>query len=605
MHIFTTTLKAEQDIVLARQKARQIAEFLGFETVEQTRIATAVSEISRNAFAYARDGVVNFELEDTSSPHKFVIKISDKGGGITRLKEILDGRYVSSTGMGIGIIGSRKIMDEVNIDSTTNGTNIIMARNVPRGKSTSISECKKFSETLMQASPSAHIYEVQQQNRELFAALQELDRRQEQLTKINKELEETNRRVVALYAELDKRAELLEEAVTEAKEAKRAADAANNAKTDFLANMSHEIRTPLNVVTGVATLLAHGNNLTLQQIKFVTTLQSSAHALLTLVNDLLDISKIEAGGIELERTIFNLGILIQNTLGLLSSRAQEKNLVIVTDVKDVLDIEFEGDSSRIAQIILNLGGNAIKFTPNGEVRVGVSIEPSNANGFTMVHIAVTDTGIGIAAEKQSMIFEKFSQGDTSISRKYGGTGLGLSISKRLAEAMDGDISIKSELGVGSTFTLSVPLRLAGTVGTAEKMNDEAFAEARDVSGVRLLLVEDHPPNVLVASSILEQLGYLVEVAMSGEDALKMIQANNYSAVIMDIQMAGMDGLEATRQIRKLEQDQHKPRLPIIGMTAHVLKGDQGRCIEAGMDGYVSKPFSIPNLSSALKKAVAV
>lgn len=385
--------------------------------------------------------------------------------------------------------------------------------------------------------------------------------------------------------------------------ARNAAEAANIAKTEFLANMSHEIRTPMNAVIGLSNILARSEPLTQKQTDFIKTLQMSADSLLALINDLLDIAKIEARTVQLEQVPFSLTRLAQEVASMMAVRVAEKGLVFSGDGECVRHRMFVGDPTRLKQILLNLCSNAVKFTDHGGIHLSVTCEPLDDPDYEMITISVKDSGIGIEQDKLATIFEKFVQADTSINRKYGGTGLGLAITKTLTEIMGGKISVESEAGSGSNFIVTIPLKLAEdqTIQEYDGSLPELFAKSKPVSNVRVLLVEDYQPNVIVASTFLEQFGFECDIASNGLEAVEKVRSNTYAAALMDVQMHGMNGLEATTLIREYERQKNCAQLPIIGMTAHALSGDRERCLAVGMNDYISKPFNPDELESLLRK----
>ena len=366
--------------------------------------------------------------------------------------------------------------------------------------------------------------------------------------------------------------------------AKAAAEAANEAKSQFLANMSHELRTPMNAILGMIDVaLPKAVDPTVQDC--LQTAKGSADLLLTLLNDLLDSAKIESGKLELESAPFSLRRMLDQITRVLAVRASERGLAFYCRVPDETPDAVTGDRMRLQQVLLNLASNAIKFTERGEVEM--SLRALSHNDEAHLEFAVRDTGIGIPPSGQERLFQPFSQADASMARRFGGTGLGLAISKSLVEMMDGRIWVESELGVGSTFYFTVRLHLAKELPA----DYEAPVTVPTVAcaQLRILLVEDNPANQKLANYILLDRGHLVEIAGDGQEALCLTEQNGYDVILMDVQMPGMNGLEATAAIRRRENG--NSRVPIIAMTAHAMRGDRDRCLAAGMDGYLSKPVN--------------
>ena len=370
------------------------------------------------------------------------------------------------------------------------------------------------------------------------------------------------------------------------------ANAANIAKSEFLANMSHEIRTPMNAIIGLSTILARSQPLTDNQHKYIATLGTSGESLLMLINDLLDISKIEASGIEIECVPFRLDQLLEDIVSVASVRAVEKDLTLLLNLDNVRETWFAGDPTRLHQIMSNLCSNAIKFTESGVI----TVETVRGAEAGQMAITVADTGIGIAGEQLGRIFDKFTQADNTISRKFGGTGLGLAISKTLAELMGGTISVVSQPGLGSCFTLILPMAEAAPPNALQV--NVVPSRALPAKG-SVLLVEDYPPNVLVAQTFLEMFGYQVDVAESGVAAVEKASLKPYDVILMDIQMPDMDGFEATKTIRDSSRAAVNRATPIIGMTAHALDNIREKCLAAGMNEYLSKPFVPGDLEKKL------
>ena len=380
------------------------------------------------------------------------------------------------------------------------------------------------------------------------------------------------------------------------------AEKANKAKSDFLANMSHEIRTPMNAIIGLTNIL-QATKLDSKQEKCVNVLQTSAEGLMVLINDLLDIDKIESENVDLEHTPFNMTSLLEGVVSVMAVRAQEKGISLSVRYEAGLNKTFLGDSGRIRQILLNLVGNAVKFTDKGSVSVFLS-NGGQTDGKKDLTITVTDTGIGIAEDKIEQVFGKFIQADSSITRRYGGTGLGLTISKALAERMGGSITVTSTVGVGSIFVLHLSLPVeSGEIKNALYSDIIYLDKKKNSSQSPILLVEDYEPNILVATIILENFGYRFEVARNGKEALSKFSPDTYSLILMDVEMPFMGGFEATRNIRASEEGT-ATRVPIIAMTAHSLTGDRDKCLASGMDDYISKPFNPHDLQAMLIKHIA-
>jgi signal transduction histidine kinase/DNA-binding response OmpR family regulator len=576
--ILTIEIRFEQDVVMTRQRARQIAELLGFDSQDQTRIATAVSEIARNAFQYAKGGRVEFRVEGESS-QSLLICIRDKGSGITNLNSILEGRYRSETGMGLGITGCKRLMDLFEIESSPiNGTTVRMGKPLPkRSPLVNATRLTQIVDELIKRSPSNPFEEIQQQNQELLYALEELQKREEALTQLNRELEDTNRGVVALYAELDEKADSLRRA--------------NELKTRFLSNMSHEFRTPVNSITSLSRMLLDrmDGELTPEQEKQVTFIRKAAEGLSDLVNDLLDLAKVEAGKIVVQPDEFEVSELFGTLRGMLRPLlAHNSSIALVFE--EPYDIPtLHTDEGKVAQILRNFISNALKFTPTGEVRVS-AVRVGNTITFS-----VADTGIGIAPEDTERIFEEFVQVDSPLQRQVKGTGLGLPLSRKLAELLGGNVWVSSTLGVGASFFVAIP---AIYPGSTEEPALPLVSCQVDSQRLPVLVVEDNAETLFTYEKYFQGSIYQPFLARTLTQAEQAMALFTPSVIMLDILLEEQNTWGFLRELKGNKVTQH---IPILVIT---VIDNEKQVMALGADGFLVKPvdrFSLLNQINRLVK----
>jgi signal transduction histidine kinase/CheY-like chemotaxis protein len=575
-------IQYEKDVVLARQRARDLAALLKFHEQDQIRIATAVSELARNVYQYVGLGYVEFALNLAEAEQSLIITVRDKGQGISNLPEILRGQYVSSTGMGIGLMGSKKLMDQFSIESSPeNGTTIVLSKFLPKSHQIrSPKEIDLLTQTVQKQKSPDFFDEIRLQNQELIQALEQLTEKQEELSQLNQELSETNRGVVALYAELDEKAVSLQKA--------------NEIKTSFLSNMTHEFRTPLTSIMSLSRLLLDrmDGELSEEQERQVRYIRQSAESLLELVSDLLDLAKVEAGKISMKADDFELAYLFGSLRGVFRP-------LLPADAKVTLEFEIgesfqvHSDESKIGQILRNLISNALKYTEKGTVTVSAELDEASDE----VSISVRDTGIGIAAEHQDLIFKDFTQIDSNLQRQSRGTGLGLPLSKKLARLLGGDLTVRSDLNQGSTFTVRFPRVYQG------QEEGFLFESPKDEQELNLLIIDPDEASRYVLKTTLGSIRAFrfIEVP-SAQEAWKQLQNLKPSAIFMELALPDSNGFEL---IRNFKTESSTEEIPVFINTARLLSSDEQDILKQLTSGVVSKSqLQTESSKQFLSKALA-
>jgi signal transduction histidine kinase/DNA-binding response OmpR family regulator len=576
VQILQLALQAERDVVQARQRAREVGAELGLDNQDQIRLATATSEIARNAYRYAHNGTVKFFL-NLEPEQTLEVEVSDSGSGILNLNQILEGRYQSQTGMGMGIIGTKRMMDHFHIETSPGGTTVRMTKHLPRFRNIwSEHVARDIGRKLQCRIPSSPYEEVEQQNQELLNTLQELRLRQEELEMLNRELEDTNRGVVALYAELDERADYLRRA--------------SELKTKFLSNVSHEFRTPLNSIISLAGLLMDkmDGDLTAEQMKQVCYIQSSARELQELVNDLLDLAKVEAGKIRMRPKRFEVHELFSALKGMLKPLLAENTSVNLV-FEDAAELpSLHTDEGKVSQILRNLISNAIKFTSQGSVTVSASMQGDGTVGFR-----VADTGIGIAPEHHETIFREFSQLENPLQERYRGTGLGLPLCRNLAKLLGGTISLTSELGKGSTFFVQIP---SVYVGELMQPDSGDMPPAPEFHRAPVLILEDDKETAQVFESYLRNSEFQAILTSTIAQAEVWTARHAPKILLLDVYVDHDKCWEFLSRVRE--------RWPGVPCVATSISDEAAAARRNGADAFLLKPVERQSLLEELRRQTA-
>ncbi|HEY6434821.1 MAG TPA: ATP-binding protein [Acetobacteraceae bacterium] len=576
VRLLLVSIGDERDVVLVRKRARRLTELIGFDQQDQTRITTAVSEIARNALDYAGGGEVEFRVQDGPAARHFVVSVHDRGPGIARLADILNGTHKSATGMGVGVLGARRLMDDFDITTAPGaGTTVRLAKNLPRRVARiTPATVKRLTESLAADGPADAMEEIRQQNRQILAQMEQLTQRQQELQALNRELQDTNRGVVALYAELDERADHLRRA--------------DELKSKFLSHMSHEFRTPLNSILALSRLLHERSDgeLTAEQEKQVQFIRKAAETLTELVNDLLDLAKVEAGKTVVAPAEFTVAGLFGTLRGMLRPLLVGEAVALVFD--DPVQLRpLETDEGKVSQILRNFISNAIKFTERGEVRVWATDDPEADT----VTFCVRDTGIGIASGDLELIFQEFAQVPHPLQKRVKGTGLGLPLSKKLAELLGGKILVDSVLGQGTTFSVVVP-RCYSEPQPAE---EESAAVTLQPGKLALLVIEDDSTDAFILQRLLTGSAYQPVFAHSLRQAADRLRQIQPAAIVLDVLLLGE---ESWRFLLELRSQESGAEIPIVVTSS---TGEDRKSAQLGADAYLSKPLNRGSLIALLDR----
>lgn len=545
-------LTQESDIVIARQRARQIGELLGLNTRNQSRLATAVSEVARNAVQYGRGGRIDFAINLDASPQVLWVDIVDRGPGIANLQDILDGLYQSSTGMGIGLSGTRRLMDYFEAHSEPGaGTHVRVGKSLPPERSVTSAEVARIRAKILELGPITTVDELARQSKELAYALDalraretDLETREAELHRLSMELDETNRGVVALYAELDEKAVALRRA--------------DEMKSRILWHVSHEFRTPVGSIMALSELLLRRQDgpLEAEQEMQVGYIRQAASELATMVNDLLDLARVDAGRSEAKKSKVDVNQFLGSVRGLMRPLLTRERVALIFDDAEP-NLTIYTDETKLGQIVRNLVSNALKFTETGEVRVSCQVSRTRA----AVEFAVSDTGLGIASENLERIFEEFSQLDNPIQKQVKGTGLGLPLSRKLAALLGGSLDVSSQVGAGSRFVLTLPM-------------EEVPAPKEVQSDPLVLVIDDEAASRYIAAQLFRGSHYRVLEATGGVEGAERARFEQPALIILDLIMPDRTGFEVLDELKAHRETESIP--VVINTSMNLTSSDLQR-----------------------------
>ncbi|WP_263143425.1 ATP-binding protein [Pseudomonas sp. RIT-PI-AD] len=572
-------IATELDVVRCRQQAKQIAAWLGLGKLDQIRIATCVSELARNIYQYAAQGRFDFYLNRNAKGelNGFGFEARDQGKGIENVQAILDGSYVSTTGMGIGLRGAQRLMDEFTLESSERGTRIHAVRHFPARPFPDPEEINAFRQQVDRADPLDPYQVMQAQNKELLVASSELRHKQQELEDTNLELENTNKGVVALYSELEKTAQELKEA--------------GEAKSRFFSNMTHEFRTPINIIENISKLLLSGvdGSLNDEQNKQVRFISDAAIELSNLVNELLELAEVQSGRMTIQPEAFGLCAFMEKLEAFTSALSLRYPLVDYQVDRPAEDIVIHSDQNRLFQILRNLISNAFKYTPRGRVKVKCYHTDANTLEFM-----VADTGIGISAENQRRVFDEFYRIKSSGLRNIEGTGLGLSLAQKVATLLKGELDLSSREGVGSKFYLRLPLEYEGSaVGSTHF----------DLSGTTILLIDDNPADRYIVTKALAAFDPILIEAESAKASMDKLNVVRPDIIFLDLDLPDISGEDL---LESMDWSMH--RRVLVNTAKHLTDEDRARLapycyaiLQKSEPGYVEQVLrQVKGLSGSLK-----